>query len=296
VLSAADTACFLAKDKGRNQVQVFQMEDEEVASRKCELDWVSEITRSLAEDRFFLDCQRVDSTVERRGGRTEYLELLLRMRHKDGSVISPKSFIPAAERYSLMPDIDRWVVRKTLQMLSDFQPTVESRFAINLSGRTLSDAGFLDFLLGCITESSVPAELLVFEITETAAVAHLGQAALLIRALKDKGARFALDDFGAGLSSFAYLRTLPVDYVKIDGVFVRNAVRDPIDYAMVESIRRLADVMGIQTVAESVETVEGYACMRSLGVDFVQGYHVHVPEYYHDWLAKHSAASAIVVG
>lgn len=281
-LSAADTACFLAKDKGRNQVQVFHVDDEELSVRRGEMAWVSRINGCLAENRFFLVCQRVERLLGPRAGSTEYLEVLLRMRAEDGSVVPPMAFIPAAERYDIMPAIDRWVIAKALACLRRLldEGLELPRFAINVSGRSLSDPGLLDFVLGELAATGVPAIHLCFEITETAAVAHLGRAARLMERLRAEGCRFALDDFGCGLSSFTYLKNLPVDYLKIDGSFVRSAVRDPVDRAMVAAIRQLGQTMGIRTIAESIEDAETLACMRAIGVDFAQGRLIHPPEVY----------------
>jgi EAL domain-containing protein (putative c-di-GMP-specific phosphodiesterase class I) len=198
------------------------------------------------------------------------------------------AFIPAAERFNLMASIDRWVIRRTLSCLAHLrteEPGALPRFGINLSGVSLSDATLLDFILAELDRTGVPAEALCFEVTETAAVANLARAARLMRRLREMGCRFALDDFGSGLSSFAYLRNLPVDYLKIDGSFVRTIAEDGVNLAMVEAIRRVAEVMGIRTIAESVETEAVLDRVREIGVDFAQGRHIHAPEGYHAWSA-----------
>jgi diguanylate cyclase (GGDEF)-like protein/PAS domain S-box-containing protein len=283
VLSAADTACFLAKDKGRNQVQVFHLEDEEVSSRHGELGWAGRLAQCIEEERFFLLGQRVQPVRAAPDAPPEYVELLLRMRGEDGAVIPPMAFIPAAERYGLMAGIDRWVIRRTLACLARHRAERregEPRLAINLSGVSLSDPGLLDFVLAELERTGARASDLVFEVTETAAVANLSRAARLIHRLRDEGARFALDDFGSGLSSFSYLRNLPVDYLKIDGSFVRTIAEDGVNLAMVDAIRRVGEVMGIRTIAESVESATVLERVRAIGIDFAQGHHIHSPESY----------------
>ena len=283
VMAAADTACYMAKDNGRNQVQVYHEDDEEVSSHHGQMSWVSRVTRSAEEDRFFLECQRIVDL--RAADRTEYLELLLRMRDETGRAVPPMAFIPAAERYHLMGTIDRWVVKKALRCLgrlhSSKQPSrLPPRFGVNLSGMSLGDPAFADFVLQQLEESGAPPQSVCFEITETAAISNLSRAARFIRTFRDQGCRFALDDFGTGLSSFAYLKTLPVDYVKIDGSFVRGSGSDRIDHAVVDAIQRLAQAAGAKTIAESVESRETFERLCALGIDLAQGYVIHRPEPY----------------
>ena len=279
LLSAADTACYLAKDKGRNQVQVYCETDEEVSSRAGEMSWVSRITRAAEDDRFFLHCQRI---VAQPGGPSEYVELLLRMRDEHSRVVPPTAFIPAAERYHLMTTIDRWVVARALLCLGRLQsgPLDPPRFGINLSGMSLNDPAFGEFVMQQFALSQAPPSSVCFEITETAAISNLARAAAFIRKFRNLGVRFALDDFGAGLSSFVYLKSLPVDYLKIDGAYVRGSRTDGVDYAVVDAIQRLARAVGAKTIAESVESEETLRQMRDLGIDFVQGYAIHRPEPY----------------
>jgi diguanylate cyclase (GGDEF)-like protein len=302
VLAAADTACYMAKDNGRNQVQVYHEDDEEVSRRHGLMGWVSRVTRSAEENRFFLDCQRVVSLAPAEGAATEYLELLLRMRDESGRVVPPMAFIPAAERYHLMGTIDRWVVTRALQCLGRLHcakppSRPPPRFGINLSGMSLGDPAFADFVLQQLVASGAPAASVCFEITETAAISNLSRAARFIRTFRDLGCRFALDDFGTGLSSFAYLKSLPVDYLKIDGSFVRGSGADSVDRAVVDAIQRLAQAVGAKTIAESVESVETHERIRSLGIDFAQGYAIHTPEPYPELARKmdyprHCAADA----
>jgi len=291
VMAAADTACYLAKENGRNQVQVYREDDEEVSSRHSEMGMVSRITRAVEENRFFVHCQRVMG-LERSD--TEYLELLLRMRDEQGRAVAPMAFIPAAERYHLMGTIDRWVVAKALRCLGRLHTSpsgILPCFGLNLSGMSLGDAAFADFVMQQLEETGAPPESLCFEITETAAISNLGRAARFIRRFRDLGCRFALDDFGTGLTSFAYLKSLPVDYIKIDGSFVRGAGNDMVDYAVVDAIQRLARAVGARTIAECVESPESLERVRSLGIDFGQGYAIHAPEPYPELAARMDYAS-----
>ena len=277
VLAAADTACYMAKDKGRNQVQAHRDDDDEVSSRRGEMGWVSRITRSVEEDRFVLHCQRV---VRLGGGDDEYLELLLRMKDEHGRLVPPTAFVPAAERYHLMGRIDRWVVDRVLACLARIgtQGAPLPRFGVNLSGMSLSDVAFVEHVEAAFERHAVPGALVTFEVTETAAISSLAQAARFIERLRQRGCRFALDDFGSGLSSFAYLRSLPVDYLKIDGAFVRG--RDGVDAAAMDAIQRLASAVGARTIAESVDGPEVLERVRRLGIDCAQGYFLHRPEPY----------------
>ncbi|KAB7622983.1 EAL domain-containing protein [Alkalilimnicola sp. S0819] len=276
VLAAADSACYVAKDEGRNRVHIVYPDDEEVSSRHGQMRLVSEIHRALEEDRFQLRYQRIESL--KTPGRS-HAEILLSMQAEDGSVLAPGQFLPAAERYSMMAGVDRWVVSRAFRQLQH-SPVLQQveQLAINLSGQSLSSEQFAFFVAEELERSGVDARRICFEITETAAIANLARAQEFIRTLRARGCRFALDDFGSGLSSFAYLRSLPVDYLKIDGAFVRNMSKDAIDRAMVVSINEVGHVMGIETIAEFVEDAATRELLRELGVDYVQGYGIHKPE------------------
>jgi EAL domain-containing protein (putative c-di-GMP-specific phosphodiesterase class I) len=242
------------------------------------MEWVSRIKEALDKDLFELWAQPI-VPVETPWMQNVHMEVLLRMQGNEGALVNPGAFIPAAERFGLMPELDRWVVRQTLACLDKYA----SRFTtlefccINLSGQSITDDKFLDFLLEQFAAYPSVVGRLCFEITETAAVANLSRASQFMRRLKTAGCRFALDDFGSGMSSFAYLKNLPVDFLKIDGNFVRDMVNDRVDYAMVEAIHRVGSVMGIQTVAEFVENEEILACLKEIGVDFAQGYGICKP-------------------
>jgi diguanylate cyclase (GGDEF)-like protein/PAS domain S-box-containing protein len=281
VLSAADAACYMAKDKGRNRVQVYSPESDEVTLRKGEMEWVNRIHRALADNRFCLYAQPVQGT---RGddGRSPYTELLLRLRADDGELVPPTAFIPAAERYHLMPAIDRWVIATAFGMLAQqletgADPGTLGVCAINVSGASIGDDDFLDFVQAQFVEHRVPHAHICFEITETTAVASLSKATEFMTALRGLGCRFALDDFGVGVSSFTYLKHLPVDYLKIDGSFVKDMLQDPVNYAMVEAIHRIGNIMGKKTIAESVESRDTLKALRVIGVDYAQGFGIASP-------------------
>jgi diguanylate cyclase (GGDEF)-like protein/PAS domain S-box-containing protein len=278
ILSAADAACYTAKDKGRNRVLVYQLNDIELNQRRSQMLWVTRLKQALDDDRFALFSQPIVPI----GPGTSFVlqhEILLRLREEDGALVPPGAFIPAAERYGLMPAIDRWVVRKTLQWLAAHRadPGLAESYGINLSGQSLSDAGFLEFVLQEIGRSGIAPGRLSFEVTETAAVAALDSAIQFIQALKDKGCHFMLDDFGSGWSSFAYLKNLPVDFLKIDGSLVRDMAHDALDEAMVRAINEIGHVLGIATIAEFVENEAILEKLKALGVDYAQGYAIGRP-------------------
>jgi len=284
VLSAADAACYLAKDKGRNRVQVYRPEDSEVAHRRGEMEWVNRLHRALAEDRLCLYSQPMRA-MHVTGAEASHHELLVRLIDEHDELIAPIAFIPAAERYHLMPSIDRWVIRTVFRLLADRRAAgdaaaVAGTYAINLSGASIGDDQFLDYVRESFTRFGIPHRSICFEITETTAVTSLSKAADFIGALREPGCRFALDDFGVGVSSFTYLKQLPVDYLKIDGSFVRNMLHDPVDAAMVEAIHRIGRVMGKQTIAESVESAATLEALRSVGVDFAQGNAIAPPSLF----------------
>jgi diguanylate cyclase (GGDEF)-like protein/PAS domain S-box-containing protein len=276
VMSAADVACYAAKDQGRNRVQLYKPDN--VPERHREMHWVSKLTRACDEGRFELFYQPIVA-IGKNSDVREHFELLLRLRDENGSRVAPAEFIPAAERYNIMPSIDRWVVRQALdrvvhRVTSGVKPYT---VAVNLSGTSLNDERFLEFLIAELSACDLAPGAMCFEITETAAIANLGNVVYFMRELKSRGCHFALDDFGSGLSSFMYLKTLPVDYLKIDGQFIENVTRDPVDRSMVEAISQVGRAMGIQTIAERVESAEVLAELARLGVGYAQGFHIAKP-------------------
>jgi diguanylate cyclase (GGDEF)-like protein len=277
VLSSADSACYLAKDAGRNRVQLFCPDDRKIRSRSGEMNWVARIAEALEQSRFTLFAQDIrpisDASLEASH------EILLRLIDRDGYLIAPMNFIPAAERYGLMLRLDRWVIERTIRELGDLRSRGRRmpRLVVNVSAVSLEDAELFAFVSGRLREHRVPAHRLGFELTETAAVTQLAAACRLLNDLRSLGCSIGLDDFGSGMSSFGYLRRLPVDYVKIDGSFVRKMDSDPVDRAMVASIHRIARVMGLRTVAECVESESVLAALREVRVDYAQGFQIARP-------------------
>ncbi len=277
VMSAADVACYAAKDQGRNRVQLYKPDN--VPERHREMQWVSKLTRACDEGRFEIFYQPIVPIGANTNAR-EHFELMLRLRDESGALVLPAEFIPAAERYNVMPAIDRWVVGQVLDKLVYRRDAGQRPFtvAVNLSGTSLNDERFLEYLIAELGTRDLPPGAMCFEITETAAISNLGNVVHFMRELKTRGCHFALDDFGSGLSSFMYLKTLPVDYLKIDGQFIENVVRDPVDRSMVEAIGQIGRAMGIHTIAERVESVEVLAELGRLGIGFAQGYHIAEPK------------------
>ncbi len=288
ILSAADAACYAAKNKGRNRVHVYQADDRELAIQRGQMQWIARLTQALEENRFRLYYQPIVKSTQTSSPEEEHYEILLRLVDETGNLVMPGAFIPAAERYNLMHRIDRWVIRTLFASVgeqyrenanpSQLHPGVrDCVYAINLSGASLNDEQLIDFVREQLTLHQIPPQMICFEITETVAIANLAQAAQFMRSLKQIGCRFALDDFGSGMSSFAYLKNLPVDYLKIDGGFVKQIVDEPIDLAMVEAINHIGHVMGIQTIAEFVENQTILEKITAIGVDYAQGYSIAQP-------------------
>lgn len=277
LLSAADTACYMAKEKGRNRVQIHHRDDAELASRQGEMQWLARINAALKEDRFQLYIQVIAPNRQSKEGL--HFEVLVRMVDETGQLIPPGAFIPAAERYNLMAAIDRWIIRHTFEFIDQHRMQLPhiAACSINLSGASMGDADLLAFIQQQLTQQHIEPSSICFEITETAAIANLAQAMQLIHELKQMGCKFALDDFGSGMSSFGYLKHLPVDYLKIDGSFVKHMLDDPIDAAMVTAINDIGHVMGLHTIAEFVENDAIREALTQLGVDYSQGYGIGRP-------------------
>jgi diguanylate cyclase (GGDEF)-like protein/PAS domain S-box-containing protein len=278
VLSAADIACYAAKDAGRNRVHLYEPSDSEVAERRGEMNWVSVIRDALDQERFYLLYQPIVPLSANRASKPSHYELLLRMRDPMGNEVLPMAFLPAAERYNLIADIDAWVVRNAMQLLKRDPVVLEKGlFLINLSGRSLCAPQFVDFLVDALETSDLPCEHICFEITEASAISNLRPLGAVFKRLRALGCRFALDDFGSGLSAFGYLKNLQIDYIKIDGGFVRDMITDEMDAAMVRAINEIAHVMGVQTIAEFVESPQIFDRLCHLGVDFGQGHTISTP-------------------
>jgi diguanylate cyclase (GGDEF)-like protein len=280
VLSAADSACYIAKDQGRNRIHVYRKDDIELAKRQGEMQWVGRLNRALDENRLLLYRQPIAPLNGASADPGAHFEILLRLREDDEGVITASRFLPAAERYGLGSRLDQWVVRKTFEWLSR-QPAGEGAFqlcSINLSGHSLASKTFADFVLDQVQTGRVATDRICFEITETAAIENLGAATRFMGKLAGMGCKFALDDFGSGLSSFAYLKTLPVHFLKIDGFFVSNIASSPIDREMVRSIHEIGRLMGKRTIAEYADKPEVINELRRIGVDYAQGYEIGRPQ------------------
>jgi diguanylate cyclase (GGDEF)-like protein/PAS domain S-box-containing protein len=274
VMSAADIACYAAKDAGRNRIHVYEADG--ISNRHREMQWVSRVTRAAEDNRLELFFQPI---VPLTGGRPlAFHELTVRLREDGGELVPPSEFIPAAERYNVMPVIDRWVVTRALELLHERQLRGEPLplLAVNLSGTSLNEQSFVDFVLQSVAEPAI-AGALCFEITETAAVTSLSNARYLMSELKGRGCKFSLDDFGTGVSSFVYLKTLPVDFLKIDGQFISHITQDQVSRSMVEAIGKVGRALGIATVAECVESATVLEELKRIGVDFAQGFHLARP-------------------
>lgn len=280
LLRAADMACYAAKDKGRGRFQVYRPDDVELTQRRGEMEWVSQLTRALQDNRFVLHKQCIVALDGAQAGPS--CEFLLRLKDSAGKLILPDAFIPAAERYDLMPKLDRWVLARVFAHLAgEFaagRASADGIYFINLSGATLGDVSFLQFVQTSLARNALPPQSICFEVTETAAIANLGNAMSFIQSVKALGCKVALDDFGTGLSSFSYLKTLSADFLKIDGSFVRDMLHDPMDAAIVQAINNIGHVTGLKTIAEFVESAEIKAKLIEIGVDYAQGYGIHRPE------------------
>ncbi len=283
ILSAADVACYTAKDQGGNRIKIYRKFDYEMTKRYGEMQWVSTINHALEENWFRLYKQSI-YPANPNGSVSERCEFLLRLLGREGEIHSPIDFIPAAERYNLMPKIDRWVIDNVFDYLAEAGKKYNGdkkngpKYFINISGMSLSDSSFYKFVKEKLAEYKIPTNIICFEVTETAAIEHLSNAVEFISKIRADGCCFALDDFGSGVSSFAYLRTIPVDYIKIDGTFVTHMEEQPMDRAIVEAINHIGHIAGKQTIAEFVENNQTLQQLREIGVDFVQGFGLDTPQ------------------
>jgi len=280
VLSAADAACYVAKESGRNRVCFHEINASASSMHQKEMQWVSRLQAALDNDCFELFLQRIQC-VECKDSDSDHYEVLLRMIDEHGETIPPGAFLPAAERFNLIGSVDTWVVEKVFEKLEGLREVNKYPenliLSINLSGTSMANIDLLDRISCLLDESGFPAKNFCFEVTETAAIANLKQATNFLSSLRSKGCKVALDDFGSGLSSFAYLKELPVDYLKIDGLFVKDIADDEIDKAFVESINQIGQVMSLETIAEFVENDEIMGILTEIGVNYAQGYGIHKP-------------------
>jgi len=292
VLSAADAACYAAKDQGRNRVHVYASDDANLRQRHSEMQWVVRLQDALDTDRMCLLRQTI-APIAPGCEEDEHYELLVRMQDLDGKLLPRGRFLAAAERYNLIGRLDRWVVQHAFETLAAPPDGLRELHAcsINLSGDSRSDTSFLQFVIEQFDRTAIPPEKIVFEITETAAISHLTRAVAFMDALREIGCRFSLDDVGSGLSSFGYLKTLPADYVKIDGMFVKDMLEDPIDHAMVKCINEIGQLTGKRTVAEFVENRAILVRLSELGIDYAQGYGIGRPERFPERSCAGASAS-----
>jgi diguanylate cyclase (GGDEF)-like protein len=278
-MSAADSACYIAKESGRNQIKVAHLGDRRLQQRHGEMQWVSRLTRALDENRFALYYQPIVPCADRLN-RGIFIEVLLRLMDDDGTVVAPGIFLPAAEKYNIAPAIDRWVITHAMRWLAENSGPGRHpvKVSINLSGQSVGHQEMLRFIIRSMDETGIDPDSIIFEVTETATISNIAAATSFMLTLRGCGFRFALDDFGSGLSSFNYLKKLPVDFLKIDGIFVRDILADPVDYALVRSINELGQLLDKHTIAECVETREVADELRSIGIDFMQGHAFGKPE------------------
>jgi len=280
LLAHADTACYMAKERGRNRVHLFSEDDLETTQRRSEMEWAGRIREALSDGRFVLHFQELAPLWYGEQAEGVHMELLIRLRDVDGSMVPPGAFIPAAERFGLMPQLDRWVVDTALANFNRLHPSGKpvKLCAINLSGPTFEDDTFADFVLQRLEAYGVSPQRICFEITETAAVSSMSRAVEFMQRLRSAGCKFSLDDFGSGMASFGYLKNLPVDFIKIDGSFIRNIETDPVSYSIVRAVTDIGHQLGLQVVAEWVADDRARDLLRGLSVDYAQGFAIHKPE------------------
>lgn len=286
VIKAVNEACLGAKESGRNRIQVFNECDNQLTERHDVMEWIGRLNRALDEDKLHLRGQKISSVTD--PAESSHYEVLLSIEDDNGVMLPPADFIQAAEKYNRMQAVDRWVIKNVFQWLSDNKSSHQDipGLAINLSGHSMNDSHMLEYIFDLFVKLEVPRNKVLFEVTETIAIANMEDAADFIREMRGIGCRFALDDFGSGLSSYAYLKYLPVDYVKIDGAFIRHIVTDKSDYAMVKSINEMVKFLGMKTIAEYVENDAILNCLKEIGVDYAQGYGVGKPVPLHQIIQR----------
>jgi diguanylate cyclase (GGDEF)-like protein/PAS domain S-box-containing protein len=287
LLNLANSACEVAKSKGRNRVHIYQPNDDELIAQRGEIRWLPRIFKALEENQFVLYYQPISplspSQEADKASHRQSAEVLLRLQDENGQIVPPGAFIPAAEKHGLMHLVDRWVIQTLFTYLEGNDgkraKLLEGHgiYTINLSGASLNDDQFLDFVKEQFALHAIPPQIICFEITETLAIANLSKASLLMHQLKALGCQFALDDFGSGMSSFGYLKSLPIDYLKIDGIFIKDILQSQVACEIVEAINRIAHVMGIGTVAEYVENNDILLKLKQMGIDYAQGYGIARP-------------------
>jgi diguanylate cyclase (GGDEF)-like protein len=279
VLRAADAACYVAKDQGRNRVHFYQPDDEMLARRSSDMQWL-QLLREAIDHRGLVLYGQAISPLHQDSPHPAMCEILVRMLDAEGRIVPPMTFIPAAERFNLMFDLDQWVIGSAFRQLADLwrqQPDDSRIFTINLSGQSLDHPDLELAIQQLEMQYRIDPHRICFEITETSVIANMDRAMSLMDGLRRRGFLFALDDFGTGLSSFAYLKKLPVDFLKIDGEFVRDILHDPVDKAMVDTIKRIGGVLGMTTIAEAIEDGETCQLLTAMGIDYGQGYHLAKP-------------------
>jgi len=278
MLQHSSDACEQAKQRGRNRVRSFIESDSDRRLRNRVLNWISKIDKSLDQDWLYLKGQMI-KPIRRGNKKLPHYEVLLGVTDDEGEMVSPVHFIEAAEKYNRMPKVDRWVVNTALKWMREHPKVLEKidGLSINLSGQSFNDENFLEHLSIQMANTSVPQEKICFEVTETAAIENLDYATEFVHKIRETGCRFSLDDFGTGMSSYAYLKQLPVDYLKIDGVFIRDIATNKTNYGLVKSVNEIAHLMGKQTIAEFVENDEILEILNEIGVDHAQGWGIEKP-------------------
>jgi len=294
VYAAADAACRVARDKGGNHLQLYRPDDKNIQKQRGHIRWAGRVRQAFKNNNFRLFAQPIQALNHTDKNKPYFhYEILIRLHNEKGESVSPQEFIPAAEYYSMMPELDKWVIREVLSALRHI-PVIKPSplFSINLSGQSLDEEGFLKYVLDQIKQANIDPQMLCFEITETVAISNFQLAMEFVNTLKQLGCRFSLDDFGTGMSSFDYLKTLPVDYLKIDGSFIKDILSDDIQHTMVQSINQVGHLMGVETIAEYVENDEMIHALRQIGLDYGQGYGISKPmplddAIYHHCLGNH---------